>query len=449
MYKTFYFRRYFCIYYHDRNFDMNDYLNPLKTNYMTQFQMVDGGIRKRMTLFFKKVDFINDEGLVFQESTPLPSFTFDKMESDFTMDPSDYLFEIIVYSSLDTQLIYRRYQKIQELIASLGGISHALLFFGVLVVMVFQEYSLMKNVVNNLYSFPKNIKKTLNTTTTNNSKKSKVMKLVSATFRKFQKIHKNDTPKCQSAKERDISNAQILETYINGVNMSQNPSFVLPTSIPMNDTLDIKVENSENQINLRKKKSEEKIKEGSSENNELKKEVLKNFENFAEFRRKENKKYCLEISFWEYLKSWIRPFFNCLGKNQKQKLFEKARRRAFEEMDFFMVMRKMQEIDKIKLLLFNQQQLQLFNLISKPMIFVEDHICEEIKNEERFKMAVMMEKSKGLNDKREVKQLLEYYKKLNENKQNEIDQRLLVLVDRSLEEFAKCYNTLQMNADII
>ena len=319
-----------------------------------------------------------------------------------------------------------------------------MLFFGVIMVMIFQEYSLVKNVVNNLYSFPKNVNKTLSNNI-KNTNKSTVLKLVSATFRKFQKIQK----KSHSAKERDISNAQIIETYINGGNLSQNPSFALPNSMPMNDTLEIKRENSDNQINFRKNKSEEKIKEPNTENNELKNEVLKNFENFAQFRQKENKKYCLEISFWEYLKSWIRPFFNCLGKNHGQKLFEKARRRAFEEMDFFMVMRKMQEIDKMKLLLFNQQQLQLFNLISKPMIFVEDHICEEIKNEERFKMAVMMEKSKGLNDKYEVQRLLEYYKKLNENKENEIDQRLLVLVDRSLEEFAKCYNISQINEDII
>ena len=51
-----------------------------------------------MTIQFKKVTYVNDEGLVFQADQTQDSFSFDKMESDFTLEESDSFFEITIYS---------------------------------------------------------------------------------------------------------------------------------------------------------------------------------------------------------------------------------------------------------------------------------------------------------------------------------------------------------------
>ena len=104
-----------------------------------------------------------------------------------------------------------------------------------------------------------------------------------------------------------------------------------------------------------------------------------------------------------------------------------------------MILRKIQEIEKIKLILLSPQQIKLFNLLSKPMIFAENEISDSMRDKEEFKMTLMMEKSKKFNDKEIMKEVLEYYKNLKDKKGSEIDERLLSMVDSSLEEFGKYY----------
>ena len=107
-----------------------------------------------MTIQFKKVTYVNDEGLVFQADQTQDSFSFDKMESDFTLEESDTFFEITIYSSENTQVNTRRYQKIQEVFAALGGLGHVLIVIGFILVMNQKEFILTKTLINSLYSFP-------------------------------------------------------------------------------------------------------------------------------------------------------------------------------------------------------------------------------------------------------------------------------------------------------
>ena len=107
-----------------------------------------------MNLYFKKIDFINDEGLFTEQNVLNQSFLFEKMESDFTTDNSDSLFEVQIFSSRETQIMVRRYERVLKVLANLGGISYFMVFLEYLIVMAVREYCLMRYLVNYLYSFP-------------------------------------------------------------------------------------------------------------------------------------------------------------------------------------------------------------------------------------------------------------------------------------------------------
>ena len=127
--------------------------------------------------------------------------------------------------------------------------------------------------------------------------------------------------------------------------------------------------------------------------------------------------------------------------NSTQKLFLQAQKRALGEIDYFMVLRKLQEIDKIKLILFSPEQIKLFNLLSKPMIFEEEEISDEIQREDGFRIAMRMDNLKMMTDRSVMREVLEYYKKIKEKKGSKIDERLLNLIEQSLEQFNKYYDS--------
>jgi len=107
-----------------------------------------------MMLYFKQVQLISDDGLVFENNDVTESFAFDNMKTDFTMEPSYPIFEVDIYSSRETQVMSRQYQKIMALCANLAGIANVLIWIELIIVMIVRDYSLMKRLVNFLYTFP-------------------------------------------------------------------------------------------------------------------------------------------------------------------------------------------------------------------------------------------------------------------------------------------------------
>ena len=414
--------------------------------------MTDASIRKRMILYFNEVQFINDDGLVFENNAVEESFAFNKMESDFTMDSSDCIFEIDIFSSRQTQVMIRRYEKLMAAFAYLGGLGNMLICLELIIVMNVREYSLMKRLVNFLYSFPMmktppkmecpledndlNIKinpiETIEILMKNIPTTEKISTEIPQ--RKFfnmpllqKDLMEDSTPDLQlDEKEfslRDKNGANPLE------------------ECPHNKDNPLAIPNENSGINIildKKKETKPKINKKSS-SFKIKNEELETFENFAQFQTKENAKYKLDISYCDYLFYKMSHFFKCMRRNRVQKLYGEAHSRALVEMDFFMILRKIQEIEKIKQILFSPQQINVFNLLSKPMVFAENENSDMMKSKNEFKMTLMLEMAKKVSDKDTMKEVLDYYLILKENKRSEIDERLLAMVDRSLEEFGKHY----------
>lgn len=149
---------------------------------------------------------------------------------------------------------------------------------------------------------------------------------------------------------------------------------------------------------------------------------------FNVFKRNERRKEDFSLGYFEYLMYLVRKSMSCLKKSRKEKFLKECEKKLVEELDLISILLKIHEIEKIKLVVFNEEQLVLFDSISKPF-FVggEENIInskEEIMISTSKKMAFMIDK------KRRKSKCNEALKKVkNESRNSEVSKRILKLIE--------------------
>jgi len=89
-----------------------------------------------------------------------------------------------------------------------------------------------------------------------------------------------------------------------------------------------------------------------------------------EYREKKQSRKEIEFNLWEYVKKLFRTI-TC-SKNQKDEIAETAKELVEDELDIIRVIQKLKEIDKLKVLLLNRYQREVFNFIEKPLVTLEN-----------------------------------------------------------------------------
>ena len=107
------------------------------------------------------------------------------------------------------------------------------------------------------------------------------------------------------------------------------------------------------------------------------------------------------------------------------------------------MMKKLQEIDKMKHIIFDENQLEMFNFLSKPLICIEDSSQKSPERKDKMKKGTFRI---GLNpqqdsEKDNIKKLILHFdNKISFGKLSEIDQRLLENLDKDLANFIENSN---------
>ena len=84
--------------------------------------------------------------------------------------------------------------------------------------------------------------------------------------------------------------------------------------------------------------------------------------------------------------------FKCRKKTKKDKLMRKAEKLMIKELDVVSILRKLHEIEKMKLTIFNTDQLMVFNSITKPIVFTDEEKITFLNSDEYENSAVRMSK---------------------------------------------------------
>ena len=373
---------YFTIYYKDINYDMNDYDKPVKVIYKTDYFFVDLILRKKLTINFKKVVISDDKSWLGNGDIVNDYFKRESSSLDFdtNMDASSQIAAFMFYPSPEVQIVSRRFQTIGEACANLGGVVTFIMIIGSAFVRIFNETTIINKIMNQLYSFQpiekkkkkdkknkrwkflkskKSLRKTdseINPTTVNSAKintsdiniaeEGKLQIVLEGsrqlnTAKEDFSVQKCDTPK-EDPKEDKMSNRNELEQ-----DNTNSEKVVKSTRLKKLHSLF--------DLHRNPKKQKEKLEFGD----------IKNFKIWAEMHQKKQK---VTMSIFGFLKMFISETFH-FKMSPKEKMMSEAQKIFSNEIDVITILKKLQDVEKLKRIVLNEKQLYLFNFIAKPVIY--------------------------------------------------------------------------------
>lgn len=203
-----------------------------------------------------------------------------------------------------------------------------------------------------------------------------------------------------------------------------------------NEMQEIEVCSNKDLISKRQENSENKRKKLARQNleNEIKKRMSKNttVHPVDSYVRKRDLEVSHQIDRFFKLNTFeiflIRARCCCKKYRIRSKILRAGHEKMFYYLDVFTYVKKMQEIDIIKYLLFSADQLCLFNFLSKPPVSTND-ITSQVYKEFELEQKKITSLTKD-----EVNQLHECYVNiLNQNKLSHNDKKLLNLIDAEIE----------------
>ena len=318
----------------------------------------------------KNLEVITEDGWLFSHITHQSDIMLDKTIIDTMFRDelqSPCLSEIIFFASHEYFKNSRIYQNLWDIVANLFGMGNFLVYFCFLVTNCKNHIKCLTEILNFLYFFP-------------TEEKSDKLK------------HKEEN--ILSTKKRLLNNQKKIPKVISIFPEKTNISL---TKI----SFDFETFTTQFRGGSRRKKKNLNMNSFSYDS--------------------------LKIGFFEYILFWFRWISRC-RKNSKDILMHKAEKLYEKEMDIMNMLAKLHEIEKIKLILFNDDQLVLFDSLAKPLAFLDQREM----NNSSYQMASITNNYK-LAKKNEKSFRVSYHRIKNSVKENEINKRLLGLVNKKFD----------------
>lgn len=230
-----------------------------------------------------------------------------------------------------------------------------------------------------------------------------------------------------------------------GLLSSDSKFFATDTKNPIHSNLEIKTNNDMNKIsektfgpqknyeNLNRKKHKIKLKnkpQSLKENTDNEINLKKKISD-QENRKTSSQNHKITSSIFEIALIFIKKIF-CKPLTKKEKLIEISKKRFQHEIDITYILEKIQQFERLKMLVLNKTQLKAFNLLYKPFIYLpEDE--ESLKESPAFEISKYFSENSKKNQKMEYferkEKLNKYYIKISrEALPSKIDHELLKMI---------------------
>ena len=360
----------FGVYYIDYNLDIQNYDNPIFST--------DRNFFKFEQIFLKKAEFLDDKIIYgfFGEPDKKEFFEHDYETKDLQIRTIDNrsipIFEIDFCSSENLEQSQRIYQKLPNLLANLAGIYNILVIIGMIILNLKQEMCLILYIINKLYD-----------------------------FQNINQPHKDQNNVDMGPIISDSLKKEKLNIIINQLDLTNQP-ILNPEKNLQNRTLP--------QFEyISPKNLEDSMKSISQEKNSQKHEKV-----FIKTKK-------FNINFLEFLKFKFQKFFH-RKLTDKEKLIKKTEKEFYSKLDIKQILRKIQEIDIIKYILFTQKENLALKMIKKPQIYLK----KSIKNDNYNTKFKLFNQIKYQVKRKDVENL----KKMFKNSSNkDVKQEIIELLD--------------------
>lgn len=389
----------FSIYYIDHYIDSDNYLSPFVSYLGQYFIKTDTNLYKYSNIYFQYSTVLTNNGLIFDGNIVDSSLILQDYKEQYYISTSSRFLNIYVNISNNILNVSRVYTKLSDLAATVGGIFSFLTFFGAIITNFFAKYQIYEDLINSLFFINSNhLTKRLSKSLFENKLNFKDAKYNGINNCKDDLILKNKASSKKSNIFQDINNS-------NNDKSSKRFSF---DKVSINNFMN---------INTNRLKSNK----GSKTNN-LIKDKFNSVESFKYFykrkTREKNELYDLGKNNIIYKLNYfdVLGIFFCSKSNKykkKLKIFETASKKLSKYLDFLDIVRTLQEFRKLKKIIFNEEQRELFLYTKRPIVGIQERNSV---------------KSEFVHNLGECYQRL----KLKENK-SEVDERILSRLDSNLK----------------
>jgi hypothetical protein len=461
------------IYYQDTNINSQERNDPISYMLKNYYKLMKMGSYKIVEIFVREQTLSSDEGFMFKSKTSYDSiaFDFDKFD-DGTYDESTHtLVEFKFLVSPNRYIFHRTYLKIQTVLASVGGLASLLKLSFTLICYTFSVTNRNEILMNKIFDF--DIRGEINSKNFSKSELLRKLKKIQDVHKKkidekkaeidfkFGKIDRNKEHalpqndcfsgpiSSRSANKDDFTtyantnpnNTQKSQkTLVQNYKLKQSVTFNLTSGVQSKLSRSSRFEKRNTVCNnILKQKGlthahsafiiqtlQQETKKDSPDKSLLNESISvvngptsKNIMRRIEIRNRQKK---LTFSFLEIIRSTC-----CLKMCQsqslriKKQLYHKSTNVIQEFMDISFIITKLEEFEKMKIVMFNSEQLALFNFLSKELITLNKE-----KSENHF-----MNKLKNLNKNKDhlVNMIMKFKEKMARNEAVEkIDRKLYNLI---------------------
>ena len=135
-------------------FDPSDYISPFKDHIYTLTQKIHFGTYIKHMHYLKNVEVYNDDGILFPYFNKLSAIAFDHSEKDFSLnqEPRSNLIDVSFLSSGKLYTYKRSYEKFPEIFAGIVGLLHLGMFSCCLFNKFPRDFKFMKSIIRTKFA---------------------------------------------------------------------------------------------------------------------------------------------------------------------------------------------------------------------------------------------------------------------------------------------------------
>ena len=361
---------------------------PIQHSFSNIYTLLKTNTKKIMEIDIRGQRVESDDGFIFTANTTWSSLAIDSMwVDDGDSEEDQVLSEFDFYSSNNFIIYHRKYIKIQSVLASVGGLSNLLRVFFTLICYIFSSVERDQAILNKIFEYSIGdtalIRKKVEI---KNYQLYDVGKIIpeekkspdgsgnshsgNSAHRRIKKTisTKEDKPVTQFITKRLGAEMQNGNKSYTSTNNLMNISKVLAREDKKTRSPTLPNENENTPPALSNEKSgDSTIIDGTL--------FKKNAKRMVNLIKRRDGIFQLKFSFIEILKVFV-FCEGCKCKDvelkQKQKLYLHSRFVAREFLDITQIIHKLAEIEKLKIILLNTQQIALFDFISKELVSLEE-----------------------------------------------------------------------------
>lgn len=385
---------YWNVFYQNTNIDQQNAKKPISFNIVNYYRSIKFDAFKTTEIYLRKQILRSEEGFILPEMKTYEFISYDYVWTDFSsLDKKNTLVEFSIFASQNTFIYTRIYQKIQAAIANTGGLANVFKECFIIICYIFSIIKRDEIILNKIFDFEL-FPETKNLKSNNTNLKFENLSLI-----KHTKTNRTFI-KCENPK---TNLDPVLYTNTNYENPKTNNSF--PTE--------------KNNLKLEKK---------IIDDNTIKYDISHKARKKLSSLETRNKKYQLTFSFKEIICAFILcERCKSIQIKNKKKLYTKSQYAIDQFLDISFIIQKLEEFNKLKIVLLDPQQIALFDFISKEIISLDD---ERIENHDMTRI------KKFNRDKEKLAQMILKYKNNLKNKLSEptaTDRKLFGLLNEDLK----------------